>query len=157
MIESEAEVLRVENGHAWVRIRPHTPCGNCDPVTGCKSVAMSRLFSGNSQEYRVLNPLSAQAGDLVRVAVADGLLLDSALWGYGLPLGLMLAGAGACFALAPANCVDLATLAGAAAGVAVALLLLRKRQQLPQAEPEIVEKRAPGTPLISTCKNNSNS
>lgn len=153
MIESEAEVLRVEQDHAWVRIKPHTPCGQCDPETGCKTVAMSRLFSGQKQEFRVRNSLLAVPGDLVRVAIADGLLLQSALWGYGLPLGLLLAGAALGHFLSPVSHVNLATLAGAGCGVAISLLLLRQRAHL--AEPEIVEKRAPGMPGISSCKNNT--
>ena len=92
MIETEAQVLQVENEYAWVRVRPHAPCGHCDPEAGCKSVALTRLFGG-AQEFRVRNPIHAQPGDLVLVVMDDGMLLKSALWGYGLPLALLMAGA----------------------------------------------------------------
>lgn len=153
MIESEAIVLHAEKTHAWVRIRPHTPCGNCDPETGCKTIAMTRLFSGNNQEFRVLNPVTAQAGDLVHVAIAEGLLLKSALWGYGLPLGLLLLGAASGHFIFSAPYENLATLTGAVLGVAIALLLLRNRSRLQGNEPVIVSKREPGLRMLSSCKN----
>lgn len=154
MIESEAQVVRVENEYAWVRVKPHTPCGQCDPESGCKSVALTRLFGG-AQDFRVRNPVQAEPGDLVLVAVEDGLLLKSALWGYGLPLGLMLGGAAAGFFMAPAAWANSATLAGALLGAAGAFLLLRRRR-LNQIEPQIVRKCEPGLPLVaSTCKSKS--
>ena len=156
MIESEAIVLRAENEHAWVRIRPHTPCGNCDPETGCKTVAMTRLFSGRNQEFRVLNPITAQTGDLVQVAIAEGLLLKSALWGYGLPLGLLLAGAAAGHFIFAQPFVNIATLAGAVLGVAIALLLLKNRNRPHGNEPVIVAKREPGLPMLSSCRSKAN-
>lgn len=149
MTESEAVVLRVESDQAWVRIQPHTPCGNCDPETGCKSVAMSRMFSRGKQEFRVGNVLHAVPGDMVRVAVADGLLLRSALLGYGLPLCLLLVGAGFGRFLGPVAMADLLTLIGAAAGVGVGLLLARI---FPVSGPEIVEVCKPGAPKVSFCK-----
>ncbi|GHD58737.1 SoxR reducing system RseC family protein [Jeongeupia chitinilytica] len=93
MIDTEARVVRTEADHAWVVIRPHTPCGNCDPQTGCRSVAISRMFGQAQQHYRVNNPLGAEQGEYVKVAVAERTLLHSALWAYGLPLLAMLLGA----------------------------------------------------------------
>lgn len=151
MIESEAEVLRVEADHAWVRIRPHTPCGHCDPESGCKSVALTRLFGGK-QEFRVRNPLQAQPGDWVLVAVEENLLLRSALWGYGLPLALLMLGALLGYFLVPPALANWATAAGAVSGVALALIVLRLRRAR-QSEPEIVRKPEPGLPMISPCKN----
>ncbi|MBS1154799.1 MAG: hypothetical protein H6R07_723 [Proteobacteria bacterium] len=156
MIESEAVVIRVESEHAWVRIRPHSPCGNCDPETGCKTVAMTRLFRGNNQEFRVSNPLQAKAGDLVRVAIADGLLLRSALWGYGLPLCLLLTGAIAGYFAFPGSRQDMATLVGASAGIGAALLLLKFLRLSSSVEPAIVKKHEPGLPMLSSCKKNTN-
>lgn len=152
MIESEAVVLRVEADRAWVRIRPHAPCGQCDPETGCKTVAMTRLFSGNKQEFPVLNPIAAREGDLVKVAVADGVLLRSALRGYGLPLAGILAGAAAGRLLSGAQDADLASLAGAVAGAALAFGLLRCRPRSPADEPRIISRYEPGLPMLSSCR-----
>ena len=152
MIESEAVVLRVENDHAWVRIRPHAPCGHCDPETGCKTVAMTRMFSGNKQEFTVLNPIAAREGDLVKVAIADGVLLKSALRGYGLPLAGVLAGAAAGRLLFGAEGADLASLAGAIAGAVLALGVLRYHPRSPADEPRIVSRHEPGLPMLSSCR-----
>jgi sigma-E factor negative regulatory protein RseC len=151
MIETEAQVLRVEQRYAWVKIQPHSLCGNCDPETGCKSVALTRLFGSRQQAFRVTNPLGAAAGDKVRVAIADGVLLQSALWGYGLPLCLLLASASLGYFLFSGSYRDLATLAGAACGVVLALALLRQRRSR-QIEPEIVYRHDPDLPILSSCK-----
>ncbi len=153
MIESEAQVVRVENDHAWVKIRPHTPCGHCDPESGCKSVALTRLFGG-AQEFCVRNPIQAAPGEMVLVAIEDGLLLKSALWGYGLPLSLLMAGAVLGFFWAPSQFTNLATLAGAVGGAVLAFLLLRQRRAT-MAEPEIVGKHDPALPVLTPCKNKS--
>lgn len=156
MIESEAVVARVEGEYAWVSIRPHTPCGSCDPETGCKTVAMSRMFSGAQPEFRVRNPLQAQGGDLVKVAIADGQLMQSALMGYGLPLTLMMLGALLGFAISPDSWVNILTFIGAGLGFVGALYLL-KQSRRQSVEPQIIEKIPVTLQRISTCKNNSNS
>lgn len=156
MIESEAIVLRVEADHAWVKIRPHTPCGSCDPESGCKTVAMTRLFSRNRQEFCVRNPLAAQPGDLVRIAVAEGVLLKSALFGYGLPLGCLLVGAAVGHLVFARDYQNIAAMAGALLGAGIAMLLLKRRHRPLSDEPVIVGRREAGLPMLSSCKNNSN-
>lgn len=153
MIESEVQVVLVENEHAWVRIKPHGSCGQCDSESGCKSVALSRLFGG-AQEFRVRNPINAEPGDLVLVSVDDGILLKSALWGYGLPLVLLMAGAALGHFFAPTGVSNRITLLGAVVGALVAftLLWLRRTKMI---EPVIVEKRATEQPAGSACKNKS--
>lgn len=151
MIESEVEVVLVENEHAWVRIKPHTPCGHCDPEAGCKSVAITRLFGG-SQEFRVRNTINAQPGDLVLVVIDDGMLLKSALWGYGLPLTLLMVGAALGAFFAPTGQSNRITLLGAVVGASLAFLLLWQRRSK-QAEPEIVRKCNSDAPVASSCKN----
>lgn len=153
MIETEAQVLQVENEYAWVRVRPHAPCGHCDPEAGCKSVALTRLFGG-AQEFRVRNPINAQPGDLVLVVMDDGMLLKSALWGYGLPLALLMAGAALGSFFAPDGRSNRLTLLGAVVGASLAFLLLWQRRAK-QAEPEIARKFDPEEPVVSSCKNKS--
>lgn len=140
MIVSEAQVERCEGEFAWVSIRPHSPCGHCDPKTGCKSVAITRLFGTAQQSYQVKNTLGARPNDLVKVAVNDGVLLSTALWAYGLPLMLLIFGAVIGSALASAARAELFSLLGAALGFAVGFLILRLRNPSAQAmQPRIVE------------------
>lgn len=93
MIETEARVLRCEGGQAWVELRPHTPCGHCDPVRGCRSLSLARAFHTGQSAFAVANPLAAQAGDWVAVAVREHSVRHSALLLYGVPLAALLAGA----------------------------------------------------------------
>lgn len=71
MIETEASVLSVERGHAWVAPKPHSPCGQCDPVYGCRSLQLARMFALREPRFRVLDPLGVQPGDKVLIAVPE--------------------------------------------------------------------------------------
>ncbi|MGL6072419.1 SoxR reducing system RseC family protein [Craterilacuibacter sp.] len=124
MIETEARVLRVEQGAAWVEPRPHTPCGQCDAGGGCRSVSIARLFTGREPVFRVLDALGARVGDRVVVAVPERSLRLSVMLMYVLPLLALFAGAaiGALFGELPS------ALAGIA-GLLASLLLVRQRAQ----------------------------
>ena len=151
MIETQAQVVRTEGQHAWVKIRPHTPCGHCDPERGCKSVAITRMFGQAQESYRVSNPLNAQVDDLVTIGLAESALLSSALWAYGLPMLLLLCGAAiGHFSLANS---ELATLLGAACGFTLGFIILRllPKTQLQAAEPAIVAKHQLGQ-VVKTCE-----
>lgn len=86
MIETPARVIRVESDYAWVEPKPHKPCGLCDPESGCRTLAIARLFSRSGQSFRVLNALGAQQGDWVTVAVPERGVLYAACLMYMLPL-----------------------------------------------------------------------
>lgn len=137
MIETEAQVSRAEQDYAWVVIRPHSPCGHCDPITGCKSVAISRMFGSAQQEFRVRNSVHAQAGDLVHVAVPEQTLLRSALWAYGVPLLLLLLGA----MLGRLGDQEWMAMLGAGLGLMAGFLVLRLlRHAQSGLEPHIVSR-----------------
>lgn len=140
MIVSDAQVERCEGELAWVSIRPHTPCGHCDPKTGCKSVAITRLFGAAQQSYQVKNTLGAKPNDWVKVAVNDGVLLSTALWAYGFPLLLLIVGALMGSALASPARAEVFSLLGAVIGFAASFFILRWRNHSAQAmQPRIVE------------------
>ncbi|MBE9609817.1 SoxR reducing system RseC family protein [Chitinilyticum piscinae] len=142
MIETEAQVSRADGAYAWVKIRPHSPCGHCDPETGCKSVSISRMFGNAAQEFRVRNDAGAQPGELVFVAVPEDALLKSALWAYGLPLLLLLAGA----LLGSLIHAGWGALLGAACGLIAGFLVLRfRRSAAERLEPSIVGVAAQAT------------
>ncbi|WP_293934703.1 SoxR reducing system RseC family protein [Iodobacter sp.] len=152
MIETEAQVIRVDGRHAWVKIKPHTPCGQCDPKTGCKSVAVSRLFAQAQEGFRVQSPLSSKAGDLVTVAVAEQQLLKTAVWAYGVPLLLLIAGAALGQWLMPQS--PAYSVLGACIGFVVGFVLLKQQHQLAaSAEPVIVASRQLSpSPFLSPCQ-----
>ena len=151
MIFSEAQVERCEGEFAWVKIRPHSPCGNCDPKTGCKSVAITRLFGHAQQSYQVKNPLHAKPNDYVKVAVNDGDLLGTAVWAYGFPLLLLILGAVLGSALAPVALDELYSLLGAVIGFLLSFIVLRMRnEKAKQTQPSIVEI-LPNTIKLKNC------
>jgi len=140
MILSEAQVERCEGEFAWVKIRPHSPCGHCDPKTGCKSVSITRLFGQAQQSYQVKNPLQAKPNDYVKVAVNEADLLGTAVWAYGLPLILLMLGAVLGSAIAQPPHQELCALLGAVLGFSISFIVLRLRnEKAKQSQPRIVE------------------
>ncbi|WP_373975056.1 SoxR reducing system RseC family protein [Chitinibacter sp. SCUT-21] len=151
MIETQAQVVKAEGDYAWVKIRPHTPCGSCDPEKGCKSVAITRMFGNAQESYRVSNPVHAQANDLVTIGVAERALLSTALWAYGLPMLLLLLGAMIGHFVTAKS--ELATLSGAVIGFILGFFVLRLLPKTPMqpAEPAIVAKHPTGQ-VLKTCE-----
>lgn len=142
MIETEARVvaLDADGRHAWVEAKPHGSCGNCDPVSGCRSVSISRLFCRNRpQRFRVGNALAAREGELVIVAVHERALLNSALLMYLLPVLALFAGA-----VAGALVSEPVSIAAGAAAFLLSLLMIRRHtrnySQHPDYQPAIVRK-----------------
>ncbi|WP_410497974.1 SoxR reducing system RseC family protein [Chitinibacter sp. S2-10] len=151
MIETQAQVIRTEGPYAWVKVRPHTPCGHCDPEKGCKSVAITRMFGQAQDAYRVNNPLGAQVDELVTVAVDERDLLKTAFWAYGLPLFLLLLGATIGYWFGRQS--ELLTLIGAVLGLALGFAVLRL---LPQSRGQVIAPaiiaRHPAGQSIKTCE-----
>lgn len=93
MIETEALVVTASGRAAMVRPAPHSPCGQCDPVHGCRSMSLARMFTRRDITYSVINDVSARPGDQVIVAVHEKALLLSAALLYAFPLFSLLTGA----------------------------------------------------------------
>jgi len=93
MLETEAQVVSCQGGEAMVRPAPHSPCGQCDPQHGCRSLSLARMFVLREPLFRVRNPSAAGVGDKVIVAVHERALLVSTGLLYCLPLLALLAGA----------------------------------------------------------------
>lgn len=122
MSETLARVVRVEGDSAWVEVQAPTSCGACGG-RGCGSSSVfGQLFRVRPASYPVNNPIDAQVGDSVIVAVPEGELLHSALRGYGVPLLLLLLGAVAGLALAG----ELGSIVGAVLGLALAAGSIRR-------------------------------
>jgi sigma-E factor negative regulatory protein RseC len=93
MLETRAIVIRVEGREALVESMQGGGCGHCDSEKGCGSGKLSQLFCSEPRRFRVRNDANAQVGTVVQIALAEGLLLRSALLMYMLPLLLLLCGA----------------------------------------------------------------
>lgn len=131
MVEREVEVLGTQAGR--VRLRVLGPCRGCG---GCRGrCGLFDLIDGQGGSLPSAQ-FSEQPvpGQRWRLAMPESALLVAALWGYGLPLFGLLAGAALAHALAPllALGVDLATLAGAVLGTSLALRLSKRIAPSPE-------------------------
>lgn len=88
MLETRAVVVLVGGRGALVRADQGNGCGQCNGK-GCGTSALSQLFCSKPRQFQVENPINANIGDEVIVAVAQGAVLRSISLVYGLPL-LML-------------------------------------------------------------------
>jgi sigma-E factor negative regulatory protein RseC len=93
MLETRAIVVQLDGVEAVVEAAQGGGCGLCASSKGCGSGKMSQLLCVRPRQFRVRNEINARIGEEVQVAVADGVLLRSALTLYGLPLLLLFVGA----------------------------------------------------------------
>lgn len=93
MIQTRAIVISLEGHDALVEATQGGGCGNCDSEGGCGSGKLSQLFCSEPRRFRVRNEGNAEVGALVDISVPEGVLLNSALLMYILPLFLLMAGA----------------------------------------------------------------
>ena len=92
MLEQTAEVVKTAPDGVWVQAVEPSGCGTCGGQ-GCSSRRIAELFQRKPRHFLVDCDLSLAPGDRVVVGIVSGSVLRSALRAYGLPLGLMLAGA----------------------------------------------------------------
>ena len=92
MLEQTAEVIQTASDGVWVQAVEPSGCGTCGGQ-GCSSRRIAELFQRKPRQFLVDCDLALAPGDRVVVGIANGSVLKSALRVYGLPLGLMLAGA----------------------------------------------------------------
>lgn len=92
MIEQTAEVTQSAAEGVWVQAVEPSGCGTCGGQ-GCSSRRIAELFQRKPRQFLVDCDLALVPGDRVVVGIADGSVLKTAFRLYGLPLGLMLAGA----------------------------------------------------------------
>lgn len=93
MLESEAIVVRIENGATFVAAQGSGGCGSNQCATTCSTATLTRMFSQTPKDLQVDNPISAQVGERVVVGLVEGAFLKSALAVYLLPLSALLIGA----------------------------------------------------------------
>lgn len=131
-IEQAAQVVRLDPRGVWVEPVEPSGCGSCGGRCGARRLA--DLFSRRRRNFLVETRLSLQPGDRVIVSLPAGRVLTAAVWLYGMPLALMLAGA-VLGRLAGAD--DGSAVAGLLAGGVLAALLGRGR---PGAPPTVVRQ-----------------
>ena len=121
MLEQTAEVIQTASDGVWVQAVEPSGCGTCGGQ-GCSSRRIAELFQRKPRQFLVDCDLALAPGDRVVVGIASGSVLKSALRVYGLPLGLMLAGALLAKAIQPG---DGSAVAGMLIGGVVGWLIAR--------------------------------
>lgn len=143
MMQTRAVIIRLEGADALVESTQGGGCGSCDNENGCGSGKLSQLFCSEPRRFRVRNDANAQVGTLVQVTLPEGVLLQSALLMYILPLALLMAGAlaGAQWAQDAASADGYAAiggLTGLVCGFVLAKVLSLRRRLSSVAQPVIL-------------------
>lgn len=118
-------------------------CGRCHEKGGCGGQQLTQMFCSGPKRYRVENPLGAEIGEQVTIAISEGALRTSANLAYGLPVLLLLAGAIAGNLLAG----DSGAMAGAVLGISAGFFHLARKSRRPAgnsaARPQIISRSQP--------------
>ena len=94
MLESEAIVVKIEDGATFVEAQTSGGCGgNRCETQGCSTAVLTRLFSQQPKSLQVNNPIDAVVGEHVIVGLEEGAFLKSSVVAYLLPLAALIAGA----------------------------------------------------------------
>ncbi len=133
MLETQVTVVSLDGSEAIVEAGQTGGCGYCNSINGCGASKLSKLLCTRPRQFRVHNGIGAKVGDEVRVSVADGELLRSALIAYIIPLLMLFAGGVLGTVAAGAHDRDLCAAVGALAGLAAGFIIVRlftPRQQI---------------------------
>lgn len=121
MLEQTAEVTQTAPEGVWVQAVEPSGCGTCGGQ-GCSTRRLAELFRRKPRHFLVDSDMALSPGDRIVVGIVDGSVLKSAFRAYGLPLGLMLAGALLAQAIQPG---DGSAVAGLLLGGALGWMLAR--------------------------------
>lgn len=139
MLETRVIVMETAPNIAWVQALQTSSCDQCNGK-GCGSSKLGQLFCNKPRQFQVDNPIGAEVGDEVVVAVIEGMVLRGIGIVYVMPLLLMLVGAGLAQQVNPA---DLSAALGAAIGLIIGFGLakwLSSRPRTSQTTPYIIRK-----------------
>ncbi|MBT9566742.1 MAG: SoxR reducing system RseC family protein [Thiobacillus sp.] len=121
MLEQAAQVTHTAPEGVWVQAVEPSGCGTCGGQ-GCSTRRLAELFRRSPRLFLVDSDIALMPGDRIVVGIADGSVLKSAFRAYGMPLGMMLAGALLAQAVQPG---DGPALAGLLLGGALGAILAR--------------------------------
>lgn len=85
MLETRVLVMQTSQEATWVQPLQTGSCEQCKGK-GCGSSKLGQLFCSKPRQFQVDNPIDAQIGDEVIVAVAEGAVLRGIGLVYILPL-----------------------------------------------------------------------
>lgn len=150
MLEQHARVVESSAEGVWVEAIAPESCGIC-AGQGCASRQIVELFQRLPRRYRVESCEGLSVGDRVVVSVPEGSVIRSALYCYGLPLGLIMGGAVLAQMWAPG---DPAAVAGAITGALTAWCVQAFNRTGPSMQNRLMVVRHETMIIANTCKGN---
>jgi len=86
MITEKAIVVAIKNNETWIETQRQSACGQCSANKGCGTSVLSKVLGNKFSKMKAINPIHAQVGDEVTVALNENSLLKGAFMTYLLPL-----------------------------------------------------------------------
>jgi len=86
MIQEQGYVVKTDGQFAWVRTERKSACGHCSSQKGCGTSVFSKLLGNRLIEFRAINSINAETGEIVVLGLKESALLKSAFIMYLLPL-----------------------------------------------------------------------
>lgn len=93
MIEETAVVDSIDGDYAVVVTQRRSSCGSCNAKGACGTSLIGQFFPQRSAQLSLLNPVQARPGDKVVIGLNEGLLQQTSMMVYAVPLLLFLCGA----------------------------------------------------------------
>ena len=147
MITESGRVVAVEDNCLWVETIQRSTCDSCAAEKGCGQRLAARL-TGHSSFIRVLlegrDPGLFRLEDEVTIGIPDGVVANSSLFVYLVPLLMMIAGVClAVFAGLGEGGSMLLAVAGFAGGAVVVKLHSHRHRNDSRLQPFLVDSRTP--------------
>lgn len=140
MLVETGRVVAVEPDGVWVETIRRSTCGSCAAQKGCGHGIVNRISEGRRSLIRALpgklSPADCAVDDQVQISIPEEVILKGSLVVYILPLLAMLAGAAVGTYTLPFG-ADGAAAAGAVAGFALGLVLVRWHARAHRADPRL--------------------
>ena len=94
MIEEIATVMKTDADGVWLQTKVTSSCQSCSANDSCTSGVVAKAMTRRDYQFFLPNHTDLLPGQQVRIGIADGVLMKSALLVYLLPLFGFMAGAG---------------------------------------------------------------
>jgi sigma-E factor negative regulatory protein RseC len=91
MIEEQAQVVDIKEGHLILRAQTQSSCGACEVSKGCGTSLLAKVVGRKFTHFQAENNVNAKVGDTVIVGIAEDALLKGSIIMYVLPIFGMLA------------------------------------------------------------------
>lgn len=136
MICESGRVVSVDGEWVWVETLRTSSCVKCSAKAGCGQSLLNSIFAGKRHYVKVAaNGMADKVHlhDQVEIAIPEHGIVKGSFVMYLFPLLMLIVGAGMAQEMAGSS--DAYTIAGAAAGFLLSLLLVRLHAFLHRADP----------------------